>query len=278
MTVCNEVHHQRLFIGEAGFKGVWSLLEKHKKRHPNLGQSIFATTLDTFDRTSDDCPTCLQKYINLDDETRTGLSIGNLFKNENEQQDGVFCHERCERIHNLKHRGVTVILGYDGTKIHRHPQTRGRIFERIHWNCPHDRSDFRAQTLPALIKNFFGSCAQIQKNGHRIHVTLAQPQGKSHFYQGFVYNIKHNATTNGYRLYAKRPFGSERYPDYKHEQTGSESSTPNAERLREFVFIKGSLPVGRTPSRCKTGQFYNTDRKYYTRDTDNESSEYSDKA
>lgn len=282
MSACNGTHRERLFIGEASFKGVWSLLEKHKDSHPNLGQSITATELETFDRTSDNCPKCQQKYDELSDEDALSLSIANLFLQEGETQEKVFCSDRCERIQSLKDKGVNIILGYDGTKIHEHTSTAGKIFKRIHWNCPHDKSDYRSQTLPPIIKDFFVSAAQTQQNGDRIHVTLAQPiipHDKTKFYQGVVYNIRDAAKPSGYLLYAKRPFGSTRYPGYEHEQTGSTESAPGAERQREFVFIKGTFPDDREKSKYSSENFgingAYTKREYYVRDTDDESSSYS---
>lgn len=280
---CSGTHRKRLFIGEAGFRGVWSLLNKHKDRHPNLGESIIATELETFGRNVDDCPACQQKYEEQDEDTLLGLSITNLFIESGNVRKGIFCSDRCERIQSLKDRGVTVILGYDGTNMHEHPLTQGRTFKRIQWNCPHDKSNYRAQTLPPIIKKFFESAAKMQQNGHRVHVTLAQPLGgpynnKSVFYQAIVYNIRFAAASSGYCLYAKRPFGSERYPGYIHEQTGSTESAAGAERQREFVFIKGPMPAGRRISKIKKetfNDFGQTKREYYVRDTDDESSGYS---
>ena len=282
---CSGIHRERLFIGEASFKGVYSLLKKHKNSHPNLNESITATELKTFGRTSDDCPQCLQKYNEQDEETRLALSVHNLFIADGGVRKGIFCSDRCRRIQSLKDRKVTIILGYDGTKIHEHPLTQGRIFPRIQWNCPHDKSNYNAQTLPPIIKSFFQSAAQMQQTGHRVHVTLAQPLGgpplynKPEFYQGIVYDIRAAAKSNGYLLYAKRPFGPARYPGYKHEQTGSSASAAGAERQREFVFIKSRhLPAGRIKSKFHKETFDvlgRTEREYYIRNTDDESSDYS---
>lgn len=235
---CSGCHRSRLFVGEANFSGVTALLEKHKNRHPNLGRSIIATELK---------PEPIQS----------------------------------EREAILEHHHVTVEFGFDGTKIHENPLTRGKIFERIHWNCPHDGSSYKAQTLPAIIKEFFSSAKQVQLDGHRIHITLAQPiEGwdKSSFYQGVVYNICDAAQSNAYTLYAKRPFGNDRYPGYSHEQTNRPTSALGASRLREFVFMKGPLPQDGKQAETRS-QFFSAiseTRQYFARETDNESSSYSD--
>ena len=282
---CSGTHRKRLFIGEAGFLGVWSLLDKHKDRHPNLGKSIIATELENFDRNADDCPACQQRYNEQDEDTLLSLAMSNLFIESGNVRQGVFCSDRCKRIQALKDRDVTVILGYDGTGMHKHPLTQGKTFKRIHWNCPHDGSNYRNQTLPTIIKKFFKSAAKMQQDGHRVHVTLAQPPGspaekKPEFYQGVIYNIRDAAESRGYKLYAKRSFGAERYPGYIHQRTGSTESAVGAERLREFVFVKGPLSADRPQSREQTGSFYLSDtgyieRGYYERDTDEESSNYS---
>lgn len=64
---CHGAHKSRLFIGEASFKGVSSLLERHKESHPNLGESIIATELMTFHRTGDRCEACLEEEKTVSD-------------------------------------------------------------------------------------------------------------------------------------------------------------------------------------------------------------------
>ncbi|HSX13802.1 MAG TPA: Rossmann-like fold-containing protein [Chlamydiales bacterium] len=235
---CSHSHKMRLFVGEGNFSGVTALLEKHKNSHPNLGKSILATEL----------------------------------------KRGPIVRER-EEI--LDQHNVRIEQGFDATKMHEHPIASGRSIERIHWNCPHDGSSYQAQTLPPIIRDFFASAKRVQQDGHRVHITLAQPVeewDKSSFYQGVVYNIHDAAHSNGYNLYAKRPFGAERYPGYVHEQTHRAASARGANRLREFVFIKGPLPQDRKPTEVGSKYFpvVSESRPFYVRDTDNESSSYSD--
>lgn len=274
---CSGIHKKRLFIGEAEFKGVLSLLNKHKDKHPNLGKSIIATELATFGRKSNYCSKCKHAYKMLSKEEKITIALKNLFLEGTDQQEQIFCSDRCERIQKLKDLGVTVILGFDGTKIHKCIK---KTIPRIHWNCPHDRSNYKDQTLPILLKKFFASASKVQAKKDRIYVTLAQPTtpfDKRDFYQGVVYNIREAATSVGYQLYAKRPFSSNRYPGYQHEQTGGGGAAPSASELREFVFIKGKRPSGRSPSHYNRRNFSGFGpRDYYIRDTDNESSDYSD--
>lgn len=263
-VACTGNHRSRLFIGEAHFKGVEALLNKHAETHPQLGKSVTATELQTFDRTDNECLSCQMQQADLSDSDSSSTD---------------YCSEVCRRIQSLKDRGVTIILGYDGTKIHKHTLTQNRRYERIQWNCPHDRSNYNNQTLPPIIKKFFKSAAKMQEDGDRIHVTLAQPNGKEIFYQCVVYNIRNAAKENRYMLYAKRSFGSDRYPGYVHEETGREQQAPGAEKQREFVFIKGCVPDGHKKAKIASKTFYNIGgediiREYYLRDTDDESSDY----
>jgi hypothetical protein len=285
MAACSGNHLTRLFVGEASFKGTEALVNKHRSLHPNLAQSIIATELSTFSRTSDLCQRCVSFEKRAFELTS---AMHNLFCPPQETVDysndpysnTFFCSDLCKRIYNLKAKGVTVILGFDATQIHTnsHPKIAGKRISRIHWNCPHDKSNFKDQTLPPIIKSFFKSASRVQKSGDRIYVTLAQPEGKTSFYQGYVYNIRNAASSSGYRLFAKRPFGPIRYPGYKHEITGSDDSAKGAERQREFVFVKSpfSFPAGRAISEYNSDIYYGKEREYYIRDTDDESSDYSD--
>lgn len=281
-TACSGNHRERLFVGEANFTGVESLLKKHEGSHPNLGASITATELETNGRDSESCEACKARWDEADPVDQLAVNTANLLIKAGDVKEGIFCSDLCKRIQSLKDRGVTVILGYDGTKMDTHAKTTGKTFKRIHWNCPHDKSNYSAQSLPPIIFDFFKSAALMQNKGDRVHVTLAQPiipYDKTKFFQGVVYNIRNAAHSNGYYLFAKRPFGPSRYPGYQHQQTGSSSSAPSAERQREFVFIKGNLPANQLKSKFNKQTFSSCGvsytREYYIRDSDDESSSYS---
>lgn len=279
----------RLFVGEGHFKGVTALLNKHLNQHPKLGEAIVATELNTFGRNSDgSCSKCEQKRAEFDREDSLLTNVADHFSQDVTNKKDLFCDELCERIQWLKNQGVTVILGYDGTQIHNHPLTKNRTFRRIHWNCPHDKSNYQNQTLPKIIQEFFSSSRLCQYPGDRVHITLAQPQiewDKGPFYQGVVYNIYQAAISNRYELYAKRKFGAERYPGYEHEQTGSDQSARGASKLNEFVFRKErEVPEAKPyeeaaiqPIQVKEA-FYkvvNEKRAHFVVDTDDGSSSYS---
>lgn len=91
---------------------------------------------------------------------------------------GLTCNERCRRIKKLWDKGVEIILGFDGTKLHEspHPSLQDKSFRHIYWNCPHDGSSFKAQTLPPLIRKVVASAAQVQTKGSRLHVSIPQPK------------------------------------------------------------------------------------------------------
>ena len=280
MAACSGNHRRRLFIGEGStFSGVESLLNKHKNTHPNLGHSITATELRTFNRTSEGCSTCEFLREEYDEETSLLSTIANLFLDQDGTL-GIFCGDVCRKIESLKNRGVTVLLGLDATQLDTDPGTAGKIFKRIHWNCPHDGSNYKNQTLPPIIEKFFLSASLMQEDGDQIQITLAQPQDvfdKSPFYQGVVYNIVQAARTGGYGLKKKRSFGPERYPGYQHEQTGRSDSAPGANRQRQFIFVKGENHSQGVRVRSK---LFKIERKSLTRssyevNTDQDSSGYS---
>ncbi|EDV28368.1 uncharacterized protein TRIADDRAFT_53956 [Trichoplax adhaerens] len=256
---CSGNHKKRLFVGENTFRGIWSLLKKHKGNHPNLGESITASEINPLNE-------------------RNEMSCGYCDKKNGQHYKREFCSKFCRRIEGLKSRGVTVILGLDAEKIHEHSQTKNEKFDRIHWNCPHDGSGYREQTLPLILKRFFESSSKVQDKGGRIHITLAQTEEKWAFYQGYIYNITAAAESNSYSLCAKRSFGPERYPGYCHRKTKSRENALAANRLREFVFVKVDNQTDCCDQDTETDIFYGEKRKYYTRNTDNESSSYSKSA
>ena len=161
------------------------------------------------------------------------------------------------RIARLARQGVTILFGVDATQLGQF--TKG-VYKRIHWNCPHDGSDYKRQTLPLIIVDFFKASAAIQKKGDRVHITLVQPQNTALFYQGYVYNIIQSACRGGYTLLKKRIFNAKRYPIYEHTQTNTNKKALVTEQgMREFVFEKISkkkfeciLNNARIP--CKQGQ------------------------
>ncbi len=268
---CSGKHKERLFVGEGSFVWTEAFLDKQKAKHPNLSKSIIATELQSkkFERDSEICPEC--------EEERLYLCFRKFFS-EKTYFEEVFCSELCERvqrIQRLRARGVEIILGFDGTKIHQHPKTKGKHFPRVHWNCPHDGSDFKSQTLPLLIQGFFYSVSKVQKEGDRVHMTLAQTPSKESFYQGFVYDITKAVELNGYRFYKKRFFGTDRYPGYVHETTLGGGPAKAADISREFIFIKKegdyleSCPI-------RFSYFYRKKRGFYVAKTDSESSDYSE--
>jgi len=161
------------------------------------------------------------------------------------------------RIEQLARQGVKILFGIDATQLGQF--TKG-VYKRIHWNCPHDGSDCKQQTLPPIIVNFFKACASIQKKGDRVHVTLVQSQHTPLFYQGYVYDIIQSACRGGYTLLKKRIFNANRYPGYEHTQTNTnEKASVTEQGMKEFVFEKISqkkferiLNNARIP--CKEGQ------------------------
>jgi len=232
---CSGKHKTRLLIGEGNFSFALALISKHDTKaghnaEKSLGRSIIATELKDKIHCSD-CDT-LEMFADLvissteSDEPKQTISCDK-------------CISTMARITALTEKGVKVKLGFDGTKIHEEEEFQNKTFSRIHWNCPHDGSNFKDQTLPDIIKAFFGSCAQMQKFKDRVHITLAQPTENKAFYQGYVYNIARAASLAGYQILKKRKFDNTRYPEYEHVQTIKNKKASVIDNgMREFVFQK----------------------------------------
>lgn len=145
-----------------------------------------------------------------------------------------------ETVDYLKGQGVSIFFGKDARLLHSDVDLVGQRFKRIHFNFPHDRSTFRARTLPKLLKDFFQSAAKVQGYGDRIHMALPKLSDalKDLFYQSYVYNIYQASAKSGYVLIKKRRFDKNRYPGYEHVMTGESVSTSVANDSREYVFVK----------------------------------------
>ncbi|MDB2613881.1 DUF2431 domain-containing protein [Chlamydiales bacterium] len=292
---CSGVHKNRLLIGEGNFSFAQALINKHDAKaghteNGSLGKSIVATEY----KDSLLCDMC--KLL----QPMKGLKISDTSNNK----DDNFC-DHCvstvKRVEELKKKGVAVYLKVDAEKLHEMSAIKDKRFQRIHWNCPHDGSQFKKQTLPKIIDNFFKSCIKLQSHKDRIHITLAQPPGKKDFYQGYIYNIAHAAVRSGYKIVKKRHFGSDRYPGYQHLQTKkNEKASVTDEGIREFVFQQVSSKswdeaaaklkeekrynlfgmanklTERSEKECDIfqGTFYGESRLYFDCSTDQDSSDY----
>lgn len=197
---------RRLFLGEADFSYTASLLTKHEEDMPGLASSIVATELND------------EAYL---------------------QQIYAATYPLYKRY--LQTKGVAMQYGVDAQKLHE--LFSGQRFSRIHFNCPHDGSDFRSGTLPPIIAGFFQSASKLQKKGDRIYLVLPKVAGKDDFYQGYVYEIYKAAIKGGYKVFHKRNFrdketGFNRYSGYEHCETRRGLSAGVTSSLREWVFEK----------------------------------------
>lgn len=138
----------------------------------------------------------------------------------------------------LSEYGVEVKYGIDATNIHN--LFSGKKFKYIHFNCPHDRSGYKARTLPLMLKNFFLSASQLQNIGDRIYMALPEEKDstKKEFRESYIYKIYDAAAEAGYKLVKKRQFGPKRYPGYEHRITGKAESARVAQEIREYIFLR----------------------------------------
>ena len=184
-------------------------------------------------------------------------------------------------------KGVNVIFGVDGQKIHE--LFKSRRFQRIQWNCPFGGTTTKErETFKQVIPNFFLSSSKLQLVGDRIHVTLMQEP--TYWKVRQVENpIVLGATAVGYRLIRKRLFEEKRYPGYVHVKTGKSVQIGMGTDEREFVFEKTDLtPTNLTTefaSKLEKNEIkkfkINTDGKtkdlidqYYECSSDEDSSDY----
>ncbi|MFH1333790.1 MAG: class I SAM-dependent methyltransferase [Pseudomonadota bacterium] len=193
-------YKNRLFLGDGNFSAAASLFYKHNPSK-NLGPFFTVT-----------------EYMS---EETTQQTHGALF---------------ARNVQYLKTNGADVQFGIDARYLSDY--FSGRRFHSIHFNFPHDRSNFKERTLPNLLKEFFKSAAEVQKIGDKIHIAIPKhpDKEKRKFYESYVYALYEAAAETGYRLAYKRPFGKERYPGYQHTKTGSSDSATVTEDAREYVF------------------------------------------
>ena len=143
-------------------------------------------------------------------------------------------------LETLKELNILIEFGVDARSIH---QRYGSNFNSIHFNFPHDGSNFKDRTLPKIIADFFTSAAKIQEKGDQIHIALphSPKDDKNKFYQGYVYDIYLASLRAGYTLIKKRKFNDKRYPGYKHRITTRGSSAEIADEGREYIFSKEAV-------------------------------------
>ncbi|MBS4164684.1 Uncharacterized protein PRO82_002015 [Candidatus Protochlamydia amoebophila] len=226
--VCSGNHKKRLLIGEGNFSFALALINKHDKKNDHSPEKSLAHSITATEYNKEiSCSDCEALRL-FKDKTKKTYTCEN-------------CKLTLKRIDEFKEKGAIVRLGIDGTKIHEIEELKNIRFRRIHWNCPHDGKSYKNQTLPPIIQKFFKSCAKVQETGDRVHITLAQPTEKAHFYQGCIYDITKAASSAGYVILKKRKFDKERYPEYEHVMTGTnETAIVTEQGAREFVFKKVS--------------------------------------
>lgn len=296
IKTCSGNHKTRLLIGEGNFSYALAHIEKHDKKaihspEKSIGHAIIATEY----KKSYLCSAC-----DLTSSFKE-MNVSSPGKKSEDDELCSTCKATAERIERLKILGVQIEWGIDGTKIHENATFKNKTFSRIHWNCPHDGSNFKDQTLPKILEAFFKSCKELQTDGDRVHLTLAQPNDKKNFYQGFVYNLVRAAAASGYQLFKKRTFDDKRYPGYQHTQTAkNEKASVTDQGLREFVFKKvpseffkealassrnkeGKIPVVQlanyiqqtSPKKCTIAPntFYKEERVVYYCSSDEDSSD-----
>ncbi|MBS0615869.1 MAG: DUF2431 domain-containing protein [Verrucomicrobia bacterium] len=235
---CSGAHKSRLFIGDGNFSYTEAFIQKHDTKVGHNQQNSLAHSITSTELVAKIHCTMCDLFSDLEDLNISSTDKSSE-KNPKPSSSCNDCSEIIKRIEDLKKMGVTVVLGVDATTISNDERFKTLKFSRIHWNCPHDGSEFKAQTLPPIIEKFFLECSKIQDPKGRIHMTLAQPNGKKSFYQGYVYDITRGARKAGYTLIKKRKFEMTRYPGYQHTQTKCKSkASVTDEGLREFVFEK----------------------------------------
>lgn len=200
---------RRLEVGAGDFSFMSALIKKQQEHYPDFAKSIIATV---YEKNKNEL---VEKYP---DSVETNIEY-------------------------LRNVGATLHINADARRLHHYKNFQGKRFERIHFNCPHDGSDYKEQTLPPIIRDFFASAKTLQQEGDRIHMALPKPPGTEYnkFYKAYIYDVYNAARNAGYRLMTKREFGSDRFPGYEHKETKKNQSAAVTENLREYIFEKTSL-------------------------------------
>jgi hypothetical protein len=198
----------RLILGEANFSYTKSVIKKHENDFPELPKFITATEIR-------DQKTLTDKYEDFE-----------------------------ENVKYIQSKNGKVLLGVDATNLQQLQQREfpDKHFERIHFNAPYLSN---APQTRSLVRNFFASAKEIQKEGDRIYISLvdkkASRQKDTYFWHGETYGIIEASAQAGYKLLKKRKFDESRYAGYKHRETDKDDSSINAKFLKEFVFEKTNL-------------------------------------
>ena len=150
----------------------------------------------------------------------------------------IYGKEYIKNLKALRAAGVKVCYRTDATQLHQYSLFKGKRYQSIHFNFPHDRSNFKDRTLPKLLVDFFSSAKQLQKPGDRIHMALPRQEdiNRRNFYESYVYEIFKAASSSGYNLIQARPFSKVQYPGYEHKVTQSTDTHPIAEQAAEYIF------------------------------------------
>lgn len=218
---------RRLLIGEADMSYGDALLNKH----PEIAKSVTVTAYEKREALLETYP--------------------DTFKQHKE---------------NIKAKQAKIFYDVDARKLHEHQTFKDNRYERIHFNCPHDKSDYNDQTLPKLLKEFFESASQLQQVGNRVHIALPKIVGdkqRDEFYKGCVYGIYTAARLAGYKQCNPRKFGADRFPGYEHKITGVNGSAAVTGVLREYIFEKTDLSPAQILENDKNSEHKPVRRSFY---------------
>lgn len=148
-----------------------------------------------------------------------------------------------ERLVTLQQLGVELLFNLDATKLHLHEHFK-RV-HRIYFNFPYTNQPVnrnQPSDTARLLRDFFASAAQVQKQGDRILLTLVykKKSSKREWWDGHTYGIVSASRENRYELVSKRRFSDStkgnRYADYTHQETNRKESSENAKDARQYVF------------------------------------------
>jgi hypothetical protein len=206
MRIKPKKYNKRLILGEADFSYTVSLIKKHAALHPEFAKAIIATELSSMKTLQTKYPDTFIKNINY-----------------------------------LHSRDARVLYGVDATQIH--SRFQGERIKRIHFNFPHDGSNYKDHTLSKIISDFFSSASQLQKKGDRIYIALPyikHDEWREKSSLGNNYDIYKASILAGYQLFRKRGFKERdrfRYDGYQHRETNSNVSALDAILYcREYIF------------------------------------------
>ncbi len=197
-----------LLLGEGNFSFALSLVTLLNAKHSGVSRKFIASDNQTFND--------LEKIH----ESKFTHNISTLEQSKN----------------------VTLFENIDAQTINQNEnlQKISNRFHKIYFNNPHDGKNYKQQSIPKILSNFFKAARNIQQPGDKIHIILPKDpdKDKRDWRYAKCYDIYPLATEFGYIYHRKYGEIAKRYPEYQSTKTTSSDNVFETKDLREHVFMR----------------------------------------